>query len=64
MPNLMLYADNGIEASLYECRDGYASFPVYVGHVFSNQNVLYRFDEVSNKKFFTTRKASTSMSRT
>ena len=41
-PNKMLFADTGLEITLFEYRKKMVQFPAYIGHARATENVLYR----------------------
>lgn len=41
-PNKMLFADTGVEMTLFEYRKKMVQFPAYLGHARAKENVLYR----------------------
>lgn len=42
LPNKMLFADTGLEMTLFEYRKKIIQFPAYLGHAKAKENVLYR----------------------
>ena len=41
-PNKMLFADTGLEMTLFEYRKKVVQFPAYIGHARATENVLYQ----------------------